>query len=36
MSTSAIIMMIITLAIVWGGLIISLVHHTKHPDEHID
>lgn len=36
MSTGAVVMMIITLAVVWGGLAVSLIHHSKHPDESND
>lgn len=32
MSTSAIIMMIIALVLVWGGLIASFLHLRGHPD----
>lgn len=33
MSTSAIVMMIVALATVWGGLILSLLHLRQNPDE---
>ncbi|MBB3036066.1 methionine/alanine import family NSS transporter small subunit [Hoyosella altamirensis] len=33
MNASAIIMMIVTLVIVWGGLAASLFHLFTHPDE---
>ncbi|MGB3170895.1 MAG: methionine/alanine import family NSS transporter small subunit, partial [Rhodococcus sp. (in: high G+C Gram-positive bacteria)] len=36
MSTTAIVMMIISLVLVWGGLAVSLLHLRSHPDEDID
>lgn len=33
MSASAIVMMIVALVTVWGGLVLSLLHLRKHPDE---
>lgn len=36
MSTTAIVMMIIALVLVWGGLAASLFHLHGHPDEEID
>lgn len=33
MTTSAIVMMILALVTVWGGLVLSLLHLRKHPDE---
>lgn len=33
METSAIIMMVISIAILWGGLILALIHLSRHPDE---
>lgn len=33
MSTSAIVMMIVALVTVWGGLVLSLLHLRKHPDD---
>lgn len=33
MSASAIVMMIIAMATVWGGLGAALLHLRKHPDE---
>lgn len=32
MSTSAIIMMIIAIVLLWGGLIASALHLRRHPD----
>lgn len=36
MSTTAIVMMIISLLLVWGGLAVSLLHLRGHPDDDID
>lgn len=33
MSTSAIIMMIVSIVLVWGGLVAAIVHLRRHPDE---
>lgn len=33
MSTAAILMMILSLVTLWGGLILSIFHLRKHPDE---
>ncbi|MBD8506256.1 methionine/alanine import family NSS transporter small subunit [Hoyosella sp. G463] len=33
MTTTAIIMMILSLTIVWGGLIASLIHLRNNPDK---
>lgn len=33
MNTSAIIMMIISIVFLWGGLILSIVHLMRHPEE---
>ncbi|WP_084611475.1 methionine/alanine import family NSS transporter small subunit [Tomitella biformata] len=33
MSTSAIVMMIVALTMLWGGLILSILHLRRHPDE---
>lgn len=33
MTTSAVVMMVIALALVWGGLIVAAVHLRAHPDE---
>ncbi|MFW2079259.1 methionine/alanine import family NSS transporter small subunit [Acinetobacter sp. ULE_I010] len=33
MNTSAIIMMIISMVFLWGGLILSIVHLSRHPEE---
>ncbi len=32
MDASAIIMMIIAIGLVWGGLVVALVHLRRHPD----
>lgn len=33
MNTSAMIMMIISMVLLWGGLVLATVHLVKHPDE---
>ena len=33
MNTSAIIMMVISMLFVWGGLVLSILHLMKNPDE---
>lgn len=33
MNTSAIIMMIISIVFLWGGLLLSVMHLAKHPEE---
>ena len=33
MNTSAIVMMIISMVFLWGGLILSILHLMKHPEE---
>ena len=33
MKTSAIVMMIISMVILWGGLILSILHLMKNPEE---
>ncbi|MDN5759215.1 MAG: methionine/alanine import family NSS transporter small subunit [Tomitella sp.] len=33
MSVSAIVMMIVALVTVWGGLVASVLHLRRHPDE---
>lgn len=33
MNTSAIIMMVISMVFLWGGLILSIVHLSRHPEE---
>lgn len=33
MSTSAILMMILFMVVIWGGFAASLIHLQKHPDE---
>ena len=33
MSTAALVMMIVAIVIVWGGLVASIVHLRRHPDQ---
>ncbi|WP_460758206.1 methionine/alanine import family NSS transporter small subunit [Nocardiopsis oceani] len=33
MSTSAIVMMVFSIVLLWGGLIAAIVHLRRHPDE---
>ncbi|MEE2044502.1 MULTISPECIES: methionine/alanine import family NSS transporter small subunit [Nocardiopsidaceae] len=33
MSTSAIVMMVVSIAVLWGGLVAAVVHLRRHPDE---
>ncbi len=33
MNTSAIIMMIISIVFLWGGLLLAILHLTKHPEQ---
>ena len=33
MNSSAIIMMIVSVVFVWGGLILSILHLMRHPEE---
>ncbi|PWV46838.1 MULTISPECIES: methionine/alanine import family NSS transporter small subunit [Nocardiopsis] len=33
MSTSAIVMMVISITVLWGGLIAAVIHLRRHPDE---
>lgn len=33
MNTSALIMMIIAIVLLWGGLILATIHLVKNPDE---
>lgn len=33
MNTSALVMLIISVVLLWGGLIVALRHLSKHPDE---
>ena len=33
MNTSAIVMMVISIVFLWGGLILSILHLMKHPEE---
>lgn len=32
MTATAVIMMVVAIATVWGGLIVSIVHLAKHPE----
>ncbi|WP_415953868.1 methionine/alanine import family NSS transporter small subunit [Streptomyces sp. KLOTTS4A1] len=34
MSTGAVVMMIVSIIIVWGGLIAAIIKLRSHPDEH--
>jgi hypothetical protein len=33
MSISAIVMMVISITVLWGGLVAAIVHLRRHPDE---
>lgn len=33
MNTSALIMMIISIVLLWGGLVCAIINLVKHPDE---
>ncbi|MEU5840769.1 methionine/alanine import family NSS transporter small subunit [Rhodococcus sp. NPDC047139] len=33
MSTAAIVMMLLALTTLWGGLVLSILHLRKHPDD---
>lgn len=33
MSTSAIVMMVVALVLIWGGLILSVINLQHHPEE---
>ncbi|AZB99879.1 putative methionine/alanine importer small subunit [Acinetobacter sp. BEC1-S18-ESBL-01] len=33
MNTSAIVMMVISMVFLWGGLVLSIIHLSKHPEE---
>ena len=33
MSQSAIFMMILSILLLWGGLLLSIIHLVQHPDE---
>ncbi|WOE30864.1 MULTISPECIES: methionine/alanine import family NSS transporter small subunit [unclassified Acinetobacter] len=33
MNTSAMIMLILSTLLLWGGLILAVIHLVKHPDE---
>jgi hypothetical protein len=33
MNTSAIVMMVISMVFLWGGLILSILHLMRHPEE---
>lgn len=32
MNTSAIVMMVISMLFLWGGLLLAIIHLTKHPE----
>ncbi|MCH4249137.1 methionine/alanine import family NSS transporter small subunit [Acinetobacter populi] len=32
MNTSALIMMIISIVLLWGGLVLAMIHLSKHPE----
>lgn len=32
MNTSAIILMVLSICVVWGGLLLAILHLIKHPD----
>lgn len=32
MNTSALIMMIISIVLLWGGLVLAMLHLSKHPE----
>ncbi|EFF84210.1 hypothetical protein HMP0015_0350 [Acinetobacter haemolyticus ATCC 19194] len=36
MNTSALIMMIISIALLWGGLSLSILHLMRHPEQKDD
>ncbi|WP_167131176.1 methionine/alanine import family NSS transporter small subunit [Paramicrobacterium chengjingii] len=36
MSASAIIMMLVAIVTVWGGMVVSIVHLMRHPEEKDD
>ncbi len=36
MSTSAIVFMIFSMALIWGGLLLAILHLRKHPDIPMD
>ncbi len=31
MSVSAIVMMIVAIGVIWGGLVVSVIHAVRHP-----
>jgi len=33
MSTSAVVMLIVSIVLLWGGLVAALVHLWRHPEE---
>ena len=33
MSTSAVVMLIVSIVLLWGGLVAALVHLCRHPEE---
>ncbi|WP_077690357.1 MULTISPECIES: methionine/alanine import family NSS transporter small subunit [Nocardiopsis] len=34
MSASAIVMMIVSIVLLWGGLLAAVLHLRRHPEEH--
>ncbi|RKG31955.1 methionine/alanine import family NSS transporter small subunit [Acinetobacter tianfuensis] len=36
MNSSALMMMIISMVLLWGGLVLATIHLVKHPDEEED
>lgn len=33
MSTGALVMLVVAVVVIWGGLVASVVHLRRHPDE---
>lgn len=33
MSTGALVMLVVAIVVIWGGLVASVVHLRRHPDE---
>lgn len=33
MNSSALVMMVLSIVLLWGGLLAAIVHLTRHPDE---
>ncbi len=33
MGTSAIVMMVVSIVLVWGGLVAAMVHLSRHPEQ---